>query len=253
MSPSEVLFVAALLGLGGLAFMTSSSLAAMYQLPIWAAASLGALSFPVAGLVWDLARERARPTSSRRWLTRAARLAARQLVVIGALLGVAFGPLESTTKQALAEHRGWIVGSTQQRTAAGCDVRGGHHPEWRGDLEAARAQARREDAPLLIYFTADWCGYCETLQRETLCAPEIAETLNHELVALRLNDRDLSEETRAEFKVTGFPKLLLLGADGRPRSRGPSGWERATVDAWLKRQIETHARERAEPSAERSP
>ena len=44
-------------------------------------------------------------------------------------------------------------------------VRGGHHPTWSDDLETARAQARREDKPLLVYFTADWCGYCREAKR----------------------------------------------------------------------------------------
>ncbi len=234
-STLAALSVLALLAIGGLCFVVSSSLAAMYQLPIWSAAVIGALSFPLAGLLWHLVRERARRGRAPGWLTRRARFALRQLVVCGVILGACFGVAEPQTRQALLEHRGWIVGYTQARTEEGCEVRGGHHPHWGADVDEGLARAAELDKPALLYFRSDWCHYCEEFERDVLCAPEVAETIDRDYVGVRINELDMSPEVKARFHVTGYPRTLLLGPDLRPRSNGPSKREREATHEWLLR------------------
>lgn len=248
LTTSAILLTCALLGIGGLTFVVSSSLAAMFQLPVWTDAVVGALSFPIAGLAWHLARERARRGRGPGWLTGRARLVLRQLAACGVVLGVCFGLAAPQTVQALTEHRGWILGYTQARTEAGCDVRGGRHPDWRGDIDAGLAEAARAEKPALLYFSADWCHYCEELEREVLCAPEVAATLDADYIGVRVNERDLSQEVKDRYHVTGYPRLLLLAPDGRPRSFGPPRRERAVLREWLlEHRVAFHERGAAAP------
>lgn len=233
------------LAIGAVTFITSSSLAAMYQAPIWLDAIVGGLSFPVAALAWHGIHER-RDRDGEPLFGPWGRLALRQVVISGILLGLCFGVLRDETEEALAEHRGWIVGHTQKRTAEDCDIRGGTHPDWRKDLRAARAEAARTDKPLLILFTADWCHYCEELKRETLCAPEVVEMIDEDYVGVMLDDESVDRRIKDEFRVTGFPKLIVLtpGPDERTLSRNPGGWEREKVGPWLERQLERAKTER---------
>ncbi len=210
----------------------------MFQAPIWLDAVVGALAFPVAALAWhavDEWRSRGHDRLFGAWW----RLALRQAFISVALLALCFGPLRAATDQALAEHRGWIVGYTQHRTAEGCDVRGGTHPDWGEDLDAGRAEAERTGKPLLLFFTAEWCHYCEELQRETLCAPDIVETIDEDYVGVVLHDETVDPRIKDEFHVTGFPKLMVLtpGPDERLLGRSPGGWDREQVGPWLDQQL----------------
>jgi thioredoxin 1 len=67
------------------------------------------------------------------------------------------------------------------------------------------------DRPVLVEFTADWCGPCK------LIAPVLAQIAADEASRLRVVSLDVDEnpQTTRRYGVLGMPTLALF-VDGRP-------------------------------------
>lgn len=107
---------------------------------------------------------------------------------------------------------------------------------WRtGNVDAARELALREGRPLLVDFTAAWCGACKELDKQTFSASEVRPLLAR-FVAVKVdatNDDDpVVEATLARFGVVGLPTVLIFDSSGKEAIRytdfvGPSAFARA--------------------------
>ena len=81
--------------------------------------------------------------------------------------------------------------------------------------------AQSAGRPVLIDFTADWCGACHELDKLTWSDPTVAGTLAG-FVALRLDMTRKSPETeaiRARWKVSGLPTVIVLDRQGKEVER----------------------------------
>jgi len=91
-----------------------------------------------------------------------------------------------------------------------------------GDVDAARQRATRENKPLLIDFTAAWCGACKQLDREKFSVPAVGSEMGR-FVAVKVdatNDDDPKvEATLARFNVRGLPTVLIFDSSGRESLR----------------------------------
>jgi len=95
--------------------------------------------------------------------------------------------------------------------------------EWlHGDVTALRERALKEGKPLLVDFTAAWCGACQQLDRETFSAasvrPEMARFVTVKVDATNDDDPAVMA-TLANFKVRGLPTVLVFDSDGREALR----------------------------------
>jgi thiol-disulfide isomerase/thioredoxin len=91
---------------------------------------------------------------------------------------------------------------------------------WR-DPEDGFAEAKRTRKPLLLDFTAEWCGWCRKLEADVLSNPEVARYVNQHFIPVKVMDRMNEDhkntafvaELQAKFSVRGFPTLATTSVD----------------------------------------
>src|SRR6185503_2959598 len=93
---------------------------------------------------------------------------------------------------------------------------------WEGSEEAARARAGVERRPMLVDFTAEWCGACKELSRITFSDVGVmAEAAR--FIAVKVDatneDDDAVDKVKNRYGVVGLPTVVLLGSDGVERAR----------------------------------
>jgi thiol-disulfide isomerase/thioredoxin len=85
-------------------------------------------------------------------------------------------------------------------------------PGWSTNLHDALAAARTNQKPVVLYFTAEWCGPCRVMGASTLRETNVLRRLeDFSLVAL---DLDLHGDLAARHQVSAIPTFLILAPDG---------------------------------------
>jgi len=85
---------------------------------------------------------------------------------------------------------------------------------WRTDLAAATEESRASGKPLLIYFTASWCGPCQSLKHTTWADSQVEEAMRSYIpVKIDIDEhRDLAQQ----YQVNAVPTF----AKGDDRAEG---------------------------------
>ena len=94
------------------------------------------------------------------------------------------------------------------------------------DFEAARAEAATSGKMMLAVFSgSDWCHWCKVLEKDYLSKPDFVEEAKKDFVLVFIDspqDKSILSETAArnnerlvkEYKISGFPTVKILKADG---------------------------------------
>ena len=94
-------------------------------------------------------------------------------------------------------------------------IAGGRVP-WGQDLQQALRTARYERKPLVLFFTAEWCGYCKKLAAGALSDDKVVESFKGVLpVVVDCTAEGAHQDLKERYKVSGYPTLVFLDHEGK--------------------------------------
>jgi thioredoxin-related protein len=78
-----------------------------------------------------------------------------------------------------------------------------------------QAKAKNESRMIVIDCYTDWCGWCKTMDKETMTSPDIAKILNEYFVPVKM-DMENGEGIKLAMKyhVSAFPSFLFFDPEG---------------------------------------
>jgi len=115
---------------------------------------------------------------------------------------------------------------------------------WTDDFDAAKKQAAAEGKLLLVDFSgSDWCGWCKKLDQEVFAKPEFLKRVKKDFVLVMIDsprDKSLLSEKAAKqnpelqrkYKISGYPTVLIMDADGEVLEK--TGYRRGGAKEYAK-------------------
>ncbi len=88
-----------------------------------------------------------------------------------------------------------------------------HEISWRDWSEAAFAEARERNVPVLLAISAVWCHWCHVMDETSYSAEDIISVINEQYVAIRV-DNDERPDVNRRYNMGGWPTTVFLTPDG---------------------------------------
>jgi hypothetical protein len=103
---------------------------------------------------------------------------------------------------------------------------------WRTDFVAASQEARTSGKPVFAYFTATWCGPCQSLKHTTWADKGVDAALR-DYVPVKI-DIDREPDLARKYQVRAVPSFAVLGDDGTSVRQVEGALPPQDFLAWLK-------------------
>jgi len=110
--------------------------------------------------------------------------------------------------------------------------------KWETSLQAAQARAKAEHKVIFMDVWAGWCGWCLKLQKDTFPS-QAAEAALAKVVPLTIKTQEVNgsptkdNHFERDYKVDGYPTLLILDANGKEISRQPGYLPPQQFASWI--------------------
>jgi len=88
-------------------------------------------------------------------------------------------------------------------------------------VEAIFAQARKSNKPVFLYWGAVWCPPCNQIKATVFTRPDFAERSKSFLAVYIDGDTPGAQKLGAQFKVMGYPTMIVFKPDGTELTRIP--------------------------------
>jgi thiol:disulfide interchange protein len=124
-----------------------------------------------------------------------------------------------------------VVGVSQWRAAHAHEL-----IPWRGDLAAAQAEAAGLHKPMLVYFTAKWCGPCQAMKRTTWADEDVRKAMER-YVPVKV-DVDEQKAVAERFGISAMPTYVVVSESGEAGRRAEGRMEAEEMVGWLRKNAE---------------
>jgi thioredoxin-related protein len=91
-----------------------------------------------------------------------------------------------------------------------------------GSVDAAFAQAKKENRPLFLYWGAVWCPPCNQVKATVFSRQDFIERARHFIPVYIDGDAPAAQQLGSRFKVSGYPTTILFRPDGTEVTRLPA-------------------------------
>ncbi len=88
----------------------------------------------------------------------------------------------------------------------------GEEVRWSTDIEKSLQEASRRNTPLLMEFTASWCGYCKKMEASTFTDPVLSKRINSQFIPVQI-DADKHADLVKHLQIKGLPAILVVAPD----------------------------------------
>jgi thiol:disulfide interchange protein len=94
-----------------------------------------------------------------------------------------------------------------------------------GDVNAAFARAATEGKPVFLYWGASWCPPCHELKATVFSRPDFIEKMKLFVPVYIDGDAPGAQKWGDEFRVSGYPSVVVLRADRTELARINGGMD----------------------------
>ena len=75
--------------------------------------------------------------------------------------------------------------------------------------------AETEQKLVMVFFWADWCGFCNKIRAEVFNDPKIHEVFDRDFIAVSVNIEKDPEKLSARYRARVLPTLTFVNAQGK--------------------------------------
>jgi thioredoxin-related protein len=109
---------------------------------------------------------------------------------------------------------------------------------WSDGMPAGQQLAQEADKPMVVFFTASWCGYCQVLKKNVLTQAEVQSQLQADFVPVQIDLTDQSASNpnasvASEYGVRFLPTIIAMTPEGQPIAVYGGEDEVSTFTGWL--------------------
>ncbi len=88
-------------------------------------------------------------------------------------------------------------------------------PKFGTDYKAALEQAKKEHKPVVLVFSAAWCGPCQSMKKTVYPSKEVTPLQDKFVWAYLDVDEEANAAAATKYKVEGIPHIQFLNAEGK--------------------------------------
>lgn len=124
-----------------------------------------------------------------------------------------------------------LCASTQVRAASSGSVQKTSHdpgaaiPWFEGTVDAAFAEARKQNKPVFLFWSAVWCPYCQDLKASVFPRRDFLAKLSLFVPVNLDGDAPGAQKIAETFRVSGYPTVLVLRPDRTELARISGGMD----------------------------